>query len=426
MYKVFKGVAYILVDTTVEVSWNGFSKKHYLEKGYQFTHINDKFTVKISDLMSNSTVKVKVKCDYCFKEKELRYIDYYRSTKGNVEKYACSDCGHIKQIENLDHTKYFQKYIDFCKKNNYIPLSTIDDYKNSYSKLKYICPDHGEKNTTYAYISQGSICYECAHKNGGIKNSKSIEEVIKIVEGKNNNKLLNPNDYVNAYTRNLKIKCGSCNNPFISSLASIRAGDGSCIECGIKKSGGSNKLSGEEVSNIINSINNNFLLNPEEYISNGIINLKIKCGVCNENIFTTSLANYVYNKTDRCRLCSKRKSKGEILVENILKKHGIKYIDEKIFSACKNIKYLPFDFYLPEYNICIEFDGQFHYQIVYDQTTLTNTQIRDKIKTDYCKNNHIPLLRIPYWDANNAEQLICNFIKLHKRIRYMHNNKFNK
>ena len=421
-----KEVTYILLDKTVEVSWNNANKKHYIEKGYKFTHIKDKLEVKTTDLPKSSQALVKVQCDYCFKIKTIAYGYYYKSTKGNIEKYACSNCGNIKSHENLDSSIYFKKYLDFCINHNYTALSTIDDYQNAYSVLKYICPIHGEKKTTYAYIYQGSICLECAHHNGGIKNSKTSQEIIKIVESKNNNILLNPNDYINVNTNNLKIECGLCHNTFTTSLASIMAGAGACKLCGIKKSSESNKLSNEKVSTIINSINNNLLLNPDEYTSNSVINLKIKCGSCNKNIFTTSLANYIYNQTNRCRICSQRISKGELLVRNILDKYKFKYITEKVFPDCKYKKFLPFDFYLPDHNICIEFDGQFHYQVVYDKKTLDNTQKRDKIKNNYCQNNHIPLLRIPYWESDNAEHIICNFIKLHKRIKYVHNNKFNK
>lgn len=57
-----------------------------------------------------------------------------------------------------------------------------------------------------------------------------------------------------------------------------------------------------------------------------------------------------------CQKCSS--SKGELFIWNFLKTNNIKFIEEKRFKECKNKRPLPFDFYLPEYNMCIEYDGR--------------------------------------------------------------------
>ena len=62
-----------------------------------------------------------------------------------------------------------------------------------------------------------------------------------------------------------------------------------------------------------------------------------------------------------------------------------------------------FDFYLPDYNKCIEYDGIYHFQTTRRTTEkdLKEQQKRDKIKNDFCQKNNIPLLRISYLDFNN-------------------------
>ena len=57
---------------------------------------------------------------------------------------------------------------------------------------------------------------------------------------------------------------------------------------------------------------------------------------------------------------------------------------------------LPFDFYLPKYNTCIEYDGEGHYKVIYSQEGYERTKFTDKLKTKYCKKNGIKLIRIPY------------------------------
>ena len=76
---------------------------------------------------------------------------------------------------------------------------------------------------------------------------------------------------------------------------------------------------------------------------------------------------------------------------------------------------LPFDFYLPKYNICIEYDGQQHYKIDCFNNTLLdlmNLRYRDDIKTNYCQQNNIKLIRIPYWDFDNIESILIKELNL--------------
>jgi len=73
-----------------------------------------------------------------------------------------------------------------------------------------------------------------------------------------------------------------------------------------------------------------------------------------------------------------------------------------------------FDFYLPDYNLCIEFNGIQHYEPIdfagrgYDwsKENFKKIKINDKIKTKYCRNNNIPLLIIPYWKFDNIEEML--------------------
>ena len=71
-----------------------------------------------------------------------------------------------------------------------------------------------------------------------------------------------------------------------------------------------------------------------------------------------------------------------------------------------------FDFYLPEYNLCIEYDGIQHFKVIgwNTQEKLNKTQEHDKIKDLYCKNNNIQLLRISYQD--NYKEKILNYLNI--------------
>ncbi len=58
--------------------------------------------------------------------------------------------------------------------------------------------------------------------------------------------------------------------------------------------------------------------------------------------------------------------------------------------------------------VLIEYDGEFHFEKQYSDDKFERVKIHDKFKNQYCKNNNIPLLRIPYWEFDNIEEILHN------------------
>lgn len=143
-----------------------------------------------------------------------------------------------------------------------------------------------------------------------------------------------------------------------------------------------------------------------------------KCG----NTFWRNFNLWKIKKYHLCSLCSKNTSIYEIEVEKFLINNNIKYIRQKRFKECKNKRSLPFDFYLSEYNICIEVDGEQHFDknriFAYNIDKEKDFELRnelDNIKTQYCKDNNIKLLRIPYWEFNKEntyQKSILNILNI--------------
>lgn len=91
-------------------------------------------------------------------------------------------------------------------------------------------------------------------------------------------------------------------------------------------------------------------------------------------------------------------SRGNVKIADILDEAGIDYELEKKFSSCKDKTYLPFDFYVDN-KYLIEYDGQQHF----DQDSIFDyeqTHRHDLIKSQWCKDHNIPLIRIPYTRYN--------------------------
>jgi very-short-patch-repair endonuclease len=112
----------------------------------------------------------------------------------------------------------------------------------------------------------------------------------------------------------------------------------------------------------------------------------------------------------RGRRCPKCKhSIGEDKIEKILKDNNISYIPQHRFADCVYKQPLIFDFYLPDLNICIEFDGEQHYRAVDrfgGEKGLRRTQLRDSIKDNYCRDSGIKMVRIPYNYMNIIEDVL--------------------
>ena len=74
---------------------------------------------------------------------------------------------------------------------------------------------------------------------------------------------------------------------------------------------------------------------------------------------------------------------------------GISYIREKWFDDCRGEtgRVLPFDFFLPDYNTIIEFDGEQHFTPKFNKETFEATVKNDKIKNDFCLTKNIKLIR---------------------------------
>ena len=154
----------------------------------------------------------------------------------------------------------------------------------------------------------------------------------------------------------------------------------------------------------------------KRYDSNNGYIWECQCDCGNECF--VSYCNLNTERVSECPFCSRRKamiklgkngSKGSNKIKEILNNNNIKYELEKSFTDLKDKNFLFYDFYLPEYNILIEYDGQQHFKegsktsMMCNKEKFKETLLHDKIKNDYAIKNNIPLIRIPYYDIDNIQ-----------------------
>lgn len=118
-------------------------------------------------------------------------------------------------------------------------------------------------------------------------------------------------------------------------------------------------------------------------------------------------------KKKRIYYKGKRVSKGEKRIIDFLVSNNIRFENEKSFSDCRgrnNRLPLRFDFFLKDYNILIEYDGEHHYGPVNKgwraKHVHERTVINDEIKNNYIRDKGLGLLRISYWEYDDIENIL--------------------
>ena len=91
---------------------------------------------------------------------------------------------------------------------------------------------------------------------------------------------------------------------------------------------------------------------------------------------------------------------------------SIEYIPQKTFDGLVGLgnRLLSYDFYLPTYNLLIEYQGQFHdgstTSKIQTKSQLKKQKEHDRRKRNYAKEHNIELMEIWYWDFDNIEQIL--------------------
>jgi len=303
--------------------------------------------------------------------------------------------------------------------NNFLLL---DDYINALKKINVKCIECGSiVNKRPNSLMNGYGCKRCFYKSArnSAAKSKSVEQFII---GFNNLKLnmvfsFNKDDYTDAHT-DMKFICKTCDYKFLRSPAQLLCHKRGCLRCS-----GHERLTKEQFIEKAQKIHQNRHGNPlydyskSEYKSNKthIIIICKKCKLKDRPCeFNQRPDNHLHNKSG-CPLC-KAPKKGEPDIERYLVANGVVYERQKRFSNCKNIKnnILPFDFFIPSHNTCIEFDGHRHFISVMG-SDLEKQRMHDAIKTKYCNDNNIKLIRITHFE--NSKEI------LHKKLNFLKDKK---
>lgn len=298
-------------------------------------------------------------------------------------------------------------------------IELLTEYINQKTKIDYRCVIHNTINSSYPNnLSRGhNGCPMCRSEKLRKANLKTHEEFDEQV------KKINPHiKLIDKYTgsgKNLRCFCTVHNKEFtkyFSRLINCKTGCDECYTEDIRERMG--KTTDQFKSELQE-------VHPELEVIGEYINrntpIKLKC----------KTHNYEFNMRPcdilkRSSCCPKSiKFVKEEEIMNLLDKWHISYNTQKTFYDCKDKRTLPFDFYLTDYNILIEYQGQQHYYPVKFGTQIEEEAIKkfdytknhDLIKSSYCIKNSITLIEIPYWEYSNLENFLFSKLILYNVIK---------
>lgn len=282
-------------------------------------------------------------------------------------------------------------------------------------KAKFLCPNHPPEDPHYfeTYITsvtkgEKKCCAECTKNNWGGDNFNLVGQKfghLTVLE-KTSKRQANSIIY--------KCVC-DCDEHNVKEVSARHLKEGLVRSCGCLQREASKKA-----AQIMNEKKKIDLTNQKSGTWTALYRIKgkRKNGSCVwmcqcENGHYNEISTGNWGKIKTCRQCKTGRSLGEEKIQKILNKLQINFKEEYSFKDCVYKRPLRFDFYLSNYNCCIEYDGIQHFQPTnFSHDNFKERQEKDNIKTQYCKNNNIKLIRIPYTDIDLInEQYIIDKLK---------------
>jgi len=249
-------------------------------------------------------------------------------------------------------------------------------------------------------------------------NPYTIQNIKLWLELNNKQFELLSNEYINAQEK-LQWKCKNenCKETFNISWNNIYSQDQNCPFCSGQRVGLSNclEIKNQELAKEWHPTLNGDLTPYDVTYGSG----KEVWWKCKECGYEWSAIINNRNNGNGCPECAE--SRGEMKISEWLKFYKINYQAQKMFNNLLGLGggNLSYDFYLQTYNLLIEYQGKFHDQIILNykdeprelaEARLVKQKEHDKLKKEYAKNNNIKLLEIWYWDFDNIEEILNNYL----------------
>ena len=363
--------------------------------------------ISFEEFVRKSNLKYENKFSYSLKSEEFNLSDEdcliviceqhgeIQTTPRNhlYNNFVCEKCKYE------DEYKKFKSLMEEKHQNKY-DISNVK-FINWITKIELECEFHGKFSITPAHLKEGKGCRECGIIKRAKTQSKPIDEFIAQANEVHDFKYDYSKAVYNGARRNLIIIC-KIHGEFNQTPGNHIKGQG-CPDCGIIETANKLSITLEEFLSRSHEIHGEIYDYSKVELVNASTKVEIICRT--HGSFFQDPEHHILRKHGCPRCVNKRE--GELAIT--LSKLGIVHRQYKI----ENKRY---DFFLPEYNIIIERDGEQHYRgfLQDDRKTLSlDYQIEnDRIKTELAERHGYKLYRIPYWlDEEDIRTEISNILK---------------
>lgn len=375
-----------------------------MERKYTYDEIKQEFENRGYVLITDHKVKSNEKYEYICKKHQDKGHQFINWGHFHYNGRGCYYCGRERSesARRKDLSEYNGKELAESKGFEYIGMSRHDNKV----WIQFICPKHRQYGVQeMPYNNMKRVVIGCQHCIG-----RNDDEEVVLQEMHEANPYIEILEPYQGRTKRIKMRCTLHDIVSTKTPREVIEGKG-CVQCGREKLSMLSKLPKKEYIERLKVAHSDI-----ELIS-GYDSLKeyanFYCHKCDSEI--RDRASYILARG--CPVCAG--SSMEMKIGQIFTKYHIKYIPQFSFNDCKDRRKLPFDFYLPDYNMAIEYDGEQHYYPVNfggisDEKAMENfliVQRHDEIKTKYCEQHKINLIRIPYFEKDNIEFIVSNNIK---------------
>ena len=367
--------------------------------------------IKIVSTYVDSRTKISCKCKICGNKWDVLPTSLLRG-------HGCRICGYEKTREALlSNTNEFKKKLYLVNSN----IVVMSEYVSAQQKMLFKCKVCGNEFEMRPYSAlNGNNCPECSRRSRRESQLLSNDEFIKRLHKYNPN--VEPLEKYKGGHMKIRCRCKIHNREWSTTPGELYHGSG-CPEC-----------CSERIRKALSWSKGDFVIrlekvNPDievlgEYI-NRETDIKCRCKKCGY-VWHPKPYNLLYGKPTGCPKCQSY-SKGEDRIQEYLELNLIPYRIHKSYHDLLGIggKKLSFDFYLPEYNLLIEYQGQQHE----NPTTFGNMSVEeaqkqfkiqqehDRRKRNYAQDHEIKLLEIWYYDYNNIHQILDDKLNINNTKR---------
>ena len=284
----------------------------------------------------NSKTKIKCKHNMCRYEWGIIPSSFLRGTR----------CPRCAGNEVKTHEEFISEVYNLVG-SEYIFL---DKYVNAKTKIKCKHTKCGyEWSISPDNFLKGKGCPKCNRPNYNRDTKRFKSEIYSLV----GNEYSVLGKYKSSEEK-IRFKHNTCGNEFEMLAGNFLSGQ-RCPQCSRPNY---NRDTEQFKKEVYSSVKDEYVV-LGKYINN-FTKIRLRHNKCKHE--WDVLPNNFLNKHSRCPLCAN--SKGENFIAEWLKNRSIKFIIQYVFDDCKNFNSLPFDFYLPDYNLLIEYDGEQHFEPV--------------------------------------------------------------